>query len=531
MPGKLDKFLLYKCTKCSFTTEYIGVKSNHSKSCRDCRWDKTYAYYNLPDGLGQPLACKETFLSSIQKTQVAYNDIGRWKSIMFDETKVPREVMVDMMRKDPVRASFQFFDLFLHKDTGFTECKNWIIDDKFLYEIVMFDTEDPSMGNRIITHPSDPEYIYEKIAVKVLSLCAKYMSESQSNDVFGYMDRDGKTFLQRIQDMWLTKNLPSLYTASPTAYDIIHTQTYDPVLSGLKDYIKANLPLRDHVHHRVTVTDGEKIEAIPKKPGTVMVWVCRKCWYSCVYKAKIRSHLKTCPEPGEPTLLGVRVTYALKNTPSNDSRKKPVTTMSNFDQRAFTQGRASFDDEGPRALKITRMTTGEYTNVFAKESPEDLILSVFSHFYGKQADPRWQCCFKTDTSIYIYTTASVQGGAAVGKIYQSLRSERWPSDEARQLLLTQIRQYLFELIDYFGYDGVEDLENPNRQNGLSGLKTKIAQRNYKWLRERVPPSMEASWKNVDFGTLTFHRGHYPKLKEFTERLHAEIPHLGDLTFF
>jgi hypothetical protein len=455
---------------------------------------------------------------------------------MFDETRVPREVIVDMMRQDPIEASFRFFDLFLHKDTGIMKCKNWIVMGNYVYEIAMVDTEDPRLGNHIIKYPTQSKSTYHKIAVKVLSLCMNYIASSQSYDVFEVDRNDaGQTLLDRAREMWITRALPRPDgTIKSTASDIVTTKTYDESLSGLAAYIEANLPRRAHVHAKSTLDDGERIDVIPKTPNTIMVWVCRKCWHSCVYRSKIKSHLKTCTAQGEPKLCGVRCMYSFENS-CEDSREDSDTetgtmhgTMSGFDIDVFGKGRDTFDNDATRSLKISRMGAEPYKKIFDRECVEDLIISVFSHFYGKSAEPTWQSCFKTDDHIHIYIKRHLRDtkGKSIACI-PIIKTEPWPSESGRQLLMTHIRTYLFELIDFFGYDTEDSELDPKRQNGLSGLKTKIARRNYMWLRKRGPGEIQGvPWTNVVFDTVVF--GHRPNLKSFTTRLYKEIPYLSDI---
>jgi len=521
---------IYRCPKCSHTSHDPRNLVKHTRRCKLRKEDilREKAFYDIPPGLGEPLA-RETFITSIAKTQLPWDDYDGWRRAMWDTDVIEHDQVMRMMRQAPVNAAMQFFETFLHKDTGVQKYMNFIKNGNNILEVRL--RNDPTLGTEVITHPLN-ETTYEKIAVWVMAKTFNYhlpLLDVDTDTANMMHHADGGTYFTKLVDMWMKKALRCYDGTAEmkTAYDTFadpHVPKYHPGLDKLKELIKLGLPTKDHVKYRVSFDDCEVIQYEPKGPGTFVAWMCRGCRKSFPLKDKARRHQETCPARSDddrpPKILGVRVRYALDRPVDAPGWTENINGQVDlFD--TFMRTRIPMDDSDRREWDTNYMDERLYMSIFKQRTIEDLMVSVFSHFYGRRAiKQEYASCFRTGTTICFYTTRYVPGVRCDAGIV----SEVWPSPAGYKLLLTEMRKAVYILIKVGGYVRMEDLSDEYKTR----KRIQLALRNVYRLDREHPPGMDISWNSVDFSTLSYDPRQNPKLKEFARRLVAEIPLFTDI---
>ena len=529
------RVLLNRCPKCSRLDHDPAHKPRHAKGCgiKKEDFERVVAFYDIPHGLGEPNS-HETFLSSIAKTQVPWNDEVTWRQKMWDPLIISYDQVLQMMRKPPVRAAMEFFERFMHKDTGHMATKTFIRSGNYVLKVELRRSLDPSLGIQIEKMPYN-ESTLEHLAVRVLQRTLQYHLDapvSEHDEAYMLMHRaDNGTYHKRMLDMWMNTALPGDGTHEMmTPYETFadpNVHKYHPSLDPLKDLIRFNLPTRNHVQYCVTLEDGELYQPIAKEHDTFVAWVCRGCRQSFPLKNTAKTHRRICKETQEdgtpPKMFGVRVRYLLSR-PVESLRWSAVMSERNDAMSAFLETHLHLEDMDKRTRDVYYMAEPTYQTIFKHGDIEDLFVSVFSHFCGRRAiRPEYNACFRTQTGVFVFTTINSPGMAGLGP---SLHSEPWPSPAGIRLVLTQARRLVGELINIGGTRPLDQMDEEHRKH----KRIQIAVRNvYNWSR-KSPPGLDTSWHDEWFTELSFESRENAALKKFVHRLVAEIPTVDDVTF-
>ena len=529
------RVLLHRCPKCSRLDHDPAHKPRHAKGCgiKKEDFERVVAFYDIPQGLGEPNS-RETFLSSISKTQAPWNDEVTWRQKMWDPSIVSYDQVLQMMRKRPVNAAMEFFERFMHKDTGHMATKTFIRSGSHILKVEMRHSHEPSLGTHVETYPNN-ETTLEYIAVRVLQRTLQYHLDapvSDHDEAYRIMHRaDNGTYHERMMDMWMKTALPGDGTHEMmTAYDTFadpNVSKYHPSLDPLKELIRFNLPTRHHVQHCVTLEDGELYQPIAKEHDTFVAWVCRGCRQSLSLKTNAKTHRRICKETQEdgtpPKMFGVRVRYLLSR-PVESLRWSAVMSERNDAISAFLETHLPLEDMDKRTRDVYRMAEPMYQTIFKHGDVEDLFVSVFSHFFGRRAiRPEYNACFRTQTELYVFTTINSPGMSGLGP---SLHSEPWPSSAGFRLVLSQARLAVGELVRIGGTRPLDQMEEKYRKQ----KRIQIAVRNMYKFHRKSPPGLDTSWDEERFTELSFEPRENAALKKFAHRLVAEIPMVDDVTF-
>ena len=549
--SNMPQITLYRCPKCSMVSHNPAHNVRHLKKCgvRSDQMEKLHGYYKVPENFGDSNN-RETLFSSIIKTQVPWNedDLVRhgpcieWQKGMWDESIITRDTVAQLVRAPPVRAGIIFFDSFLHKDLEVTKYKNFIKNGNHILQ-VMYRSTDPSLGIEVVVHPMN-ETTLENIAVWVLKKAWRYGffgPASPHKDVDFLRNLNQGKALPAMHERWMdtalrgTENLEYM-----TACDTFTGCTrYHDGLAQLKEHIRQNLPTKDHIKYRVTLKDGDRFAPIPKAHNTFWAWVCRGCRKSFHLRSKAKRHQTTCKcreTSDPPPIFAVLTKYELDRPV-----ERQIGWSANINEQAdalenFMRTHCEMGDKGGiipaingnpgriwgREYDASYMNETVYESIFRRSDIEDVIVSVWSHFFARQAiKPEYCACFRTDSSVYIYTTQRTPG---MTRSDPCMVHESINSPAGRRLVLLEMSAQVFQLIRIKGTTP-EDLLTEQEKRGK---REQIARRNVYLLDRKLCPDMEAPWSTVDFHRVNFEPRAYPNLRKFVDRLIQEIPHVTEI---
>jgi hypothetical protein len=532
---------LFRCPKCSATFIDPAKIGRHIKcGAKQEQIERIPAFYTLPENFGD-LNDKETFVSSITKTQAPWNDdalVGvactEWQKAMWDENLITREQVAELIRSPPVRAATIFFNAFLHKDLAVTKYKNFIKNGNHILQIVYRDS-DPSMGVEVIAHPLNENTI-GNIAVWVLkkTFCYAYMNPPHPHPDPDFLhELDGGEALTRMRDTWLNTALPVTSNGQAveymTACDTFlgPTPRYHEGLASLADHIRRNLPTKNDIQYRVTMENGTRFAPIPKEHDTFWAWVCHGCRKSFPLRSRAERHRKTCKfrtTTDPPPIFAILTKYQL-----GQSTNRRVEWSSDFNARAdaldtFMKthnhvgdlGGAEYGRAWGRYYDVMTMGEAAYESIFKKDTIEDVIVSVWSHLYARMAiRPEYCACFRTASSVFVYTTQHTPG---MVRNEPFMVHEGVNSPEARRLILAEVREHVFDMIRING-----TTHEDQAADQVLSKREQIARRNVYLLDRTQCPDMDTSWSKADLSRVTFEPRSYPNLRKFVDRLIKEIP--------
>lgn len=525
------KLKLYKCPKCSAIEWNSGILiQKHGGKCgtRREQFETMCGYYDIPAGFGE-LNSRETLISSLAKTQIPWNDdTGMWYDVMWDYDLIPGQAIVNMMKSTPVFAAIEFFDRFLHKDAALMKCKNFIRHGNTILEIRHRETGVPSSGVEVVTHPRN-ETTLRLIAMYILEKVCLYVSRGPPGNQYDYIGAaDLGKFRERLMEVWVKKAIPGSTGTQEmqTAVDIFTQKIYNNALDPLKEHIRAKLPTKDHIRHNVMINNEEIYNPITKTPDTFRAWVCRGCRYSTPYKSKIKTHINTCiarpPNGPKPNIFAVLTKYEMTRPEEGQ-----VGWSDNINEQAdaldhFMRTHLSICSIGERDSDVINMSETLYESIFKKDTIEDVIVSVWSHFFGRRAIKSTYCsCFRTVSSVYIYTT---KYNPIMPRNDPFMVHETLNSADGRRLILLEMRERVLEFIRINGTTPEEHLTEREKK----GKREMIARRNVYLLDRKMCPDMDTAWSNADLSRVNFEPRSYPNLRKFVDRLIGEIPYIDEV---
>jgi hypothetical protein len=459
----------------------------------------------------------DSFKASIKRTQVAIDHFDGWRKVMYEGRS--QRSLKEHFEMNVLDQATNFFNTFFHKDYGLDKTKNFIVSGNTIYEVHLHDSLDPGAGNAITEHHRT-EQTYEYITRKVLERAFTQIGWGPLKAELSELHQDSQYLNERLKE-WTEKAIPAWGNDAPvTAADIVFSKRYHTILDNLKAYIKSNLPTRKHVPCCMTFEDGEIYEPIPRERHTMIVWCCADCFSSSPMRTTTKTHIKTCRKrlrkEAPEKIIGVRVRMIFDQEDLVEFQPNPASEHY-FNDDLFMQKHMCVEDmQMAREDFVVGMQDAMYERVFACGSIEDVIVSAFTHLFGRKAlRPEFVCMFKTRTSLYIYQIPPTK--ASVG--YRKERLMSYHIHDAGRIELLRRLPCVFEKIKLRAITPFLEL----REGYVWTKKDKISTRNYNLLEKAIVPGMDpVTWKTFRIND-NFQFKHHPELRKFVDRLLDEVP--------